>query len=289
MKKITIFSCIALLICMTAGPVLGSQDVKSSKILATVGDSTFSTKQLATMVQTMPPQLQAIIASNPAMKEELITRWVDFTILVKEAEAIGLDKEEEMKIKIDELRRRVLVEALIDKRIKREATLPEKTIKAYYDSHPGEFEQGEQVKAQHILIRIDQNASAEADAKAKETITMVAEKNKKGESFEALAQEYSEDPGSKINGGDLGFFSRGQMVKEFEDAAFSTELNTVSNPVRTAFGYHLIKVTNKKAADKIAFVDVKQQIETTLLAEKNRTALSNLISQLKEKYEVKIY
>jgi peptidyl-prolyl cis-trans isomerase C len=289
MKKLTIIGLFLFLCCLPANLCLGADEAKSDKILAQVGEKTFTNSQLEAMAQSLPPQLQAMLASNPQIKKELINRWVDITILVKEAEAMKLDKEKAIRLKLDDLRSRVLVDALIDKRVSRATSIPETEIKAYYDSHPMEFEKGEQIRAQHILIRVDQNAGPEVEAKAKKTIEMLARKLKDGASFASLAEEYSEDPGSKINGGDLGFFGRGQMVKEFEEAAFATKLNQVSPPIRTAFGYHLIKVNEKKAPGKVPFEEVKKKIETTMLADKNRTALNDLVSELKKKYEVKIF
>ena len=289
MKKMTCFSLLIFFCCLVGSPVLAEQDPKASDILAKVGDTTFTSEQFAAMAQTMPPQIQAMLESNPSMKEELINRWIQLTLLVHEAEAMELDQDPAVKLKIDDLRNRVLVDAVIDKRITRTTSLPEETLKEYYDGHAAEFEKGEQVQARHILIRVEHTAPPEADSKAKETIDAIAEKLKKGESFETLAQEYSEDPGSKMNGGDLGYFGRGQMVKEFEEAAFTTKINEVSEPVRSSFGYHLIKVTDKKAPGKVPFNDVKKQIETTLLAEQDRVALNNLIEELKKKYEVTTY
>ena len=289
MKKMTCVSLIFFFCCLIGSPVLADQDSKAPDILAKVGNTTFTSEQFAAMAQTMPPQIQVMLESNPGMKEELINRWIQLTLLVLEAEAMKLDQDPTVKTKIDDLRDRILVDAVIDKRISRSTSLPEEKIKAYYDNHASEFEKGEQVQARHILIRVEQNSPPEADLKAKETIDMIAGKLKKGDSFEALALEYSEDPGSKINGGDLGYFGKGQMVKEFEEAAFATKVNEVSEPVRTAFGYHLIMVTDKQAPGKVPFDDVKKQIETTLLAEQDRVALNDLIEELKKKYEVKIY
>ncbi len=289
MKKMTIIILYLFICCLPANLCLGADEAKSDKVLAEVGGKTFTSSQLAAMAKSLPPQLQTMLADNPEIKKELINRWVDITVLVKEAEAMGLDKEKDIRLKLDDLRSRVLVDALIDKRISRATSIPPAELKAYYDNHPIEFEQGEQIKARHILIRVEQNAAPEVDDKAKKTIEMLAKKLKDGASFADLAKDYSEDPGSKINGGDLGFFGRGQMVKEFEDAAFATKINEVSSPVRTAFGYHLIKVTDKKAPGKVPFEEVSKQIETTMLSDKNRTALNDLVSKLKEKYEVKVY
>ena len=104
-----------------------------------------------------------------------------------------------------------------------------------------------------------------------------------------LAKEFSEDPGSKDKGGDLGYFGKGHMVPEFEDAAFNTAVGQVSSPVKTQYGFHLIKVNDKAEPVKIPFEKISQKLEETLRADRNHKALQDLLSGLKEKYPVTIY
>ena len=98
------------------------------------------------------------------------------------------------------------------------------------------------MKARHILLRLDADADAEAEAAVLQRIAEIQKLLADGADFATLAETYSEDPGSAANGGDLGFFSKGMMVPEFEAAAFALEPGSVSEPVKTQFGYHLIKV-----------------------------------------------
>ena len=102
------------------------------------------------------------------------------------------------------------------------------------------------VKAQHILRRIQPGASSEKINEVKEKVIWIRDQIKAGKSFKEMADLYSEDPSVKSNHGDLGFFSKEEMVKEFSNAAFKLPLNTVSEPVKTIFGYHLIEVTDTK-------------------------------------------
>lgn len=137
-------------------------------------------------------------------------------------------------------------------------------LKDYYENHKEEFSVQEQVKARHILVQADAGA-ADAEKKALEKIQKIAERAKT-EDFAKLATEFSEDPGSKSNGGLLGFFTRGRMVPEFEDVAFKLELNKISEPVKTSFGYHLIQVLEKKAASEQTLEEAKIEIAKKLLA-----------------------
>ncbi len=126
-------------------------------------------------------------------------------------------------------------------------------VKKYFESNPTEFSKSERVQASHILLKSESNPEAKeqkADPKDPKYIqaNKIREQALKGKDFGSLAVEFSEDPGSKAKKGDLGFFTHGQMVPEFEAAAFKLKVGEISEPVRTAFGYHIIKVTKKEAA-----------------------------------------
>ncbi|MFZ5966672.1 MAG: peptidylprolyl isomerase [Bacillota bacterium] len=143
--------------------------------------------------------------------------------------------------------------------VSEEIKVTEEQIEAYYKDHKDEY--SEQVQASHILIKTVDDSMAplpeEQIQAAEKQIREIYDRVMNGEDFAKLATAYSQDPGSKDNGGDLGFFGRGMMVPEFEKAAFSLEIGKVSEPVKTEFGYHIIKVTGKK--------DIKEQIKDTLV------------------------
>ncbi len=140
----------------------------------------------------------------------------------------------------------------------------EEKVKEYFTKNQEKYSQKEQVRAKHILLKTtDPEKEAEVLKKAQSLVVRA-----KGESFEALAKEFSEDPGSKENGGDLGFFERGRMVKEFEDAAFSLPVGEVSEPIKSQFGYHIIRVEEKKEAKSPEFANVKESVAEDLLKER---------------------
>jgi len=138
-------------------------------------------------------------------------------------------------------------------------TPSEDQLLAYYEAHKEEKKQSEQRSASHILIAVEDSADDDA---ARQKITEISEKIKAGSSFEALAKEYSQDPGSAEEGGDLGYIDHGIMDKAFEDAVFSLQQDEVSEPVRSEFGYHLIKMTGIKGSDIKTFSEVRGEIET---------------------------
>ncbi|MCB0366876.1 MAG: SurA N-terminal domain-containing protein [Bdellovibrionaceae bacterium] len=140
-----------------------------------------------------------------------------------------------------------------------------KATQAYYDKNKAEYTTKEEVKAQHILIKSKMDDKASEDA-ALAKIKEIAERAK-SEDFGKLASELSEDDGSKAKQGDLGYFAKGRMVKEFEEVAFKTEVGKISDPVKSPFGYHLIKVTDHKQGGTKEFESVKLAAAKKVLAE----------------------
>jgi peptidyl-prolyl cis-trans isomerase D len=134
-------------------------------------------------------------------------------------------------------------------------------LRGFYDDNQDKFGLPEQRKASHILILVSQDADESAVAEAKAKIDAIAERLAQGEAFADLAKEASQDPGSAENGGDLGFFGRGVMDPAFEAASFSLQAGEVSEPVRSSFGFHLIKVAEVKSGDVKPFAEAKAEIE----------------------------
>ncbi len=137
-------------------------------------------------------------------------------------------------------------------------------IEQYYKDNPGRFDRKKRVHARHVLVRVDPKAGAADQEAARKRIDAAAERVRKGEDFAKVASEMSEDPGSKAHGGDLGFFGPGVMAKEFEDAAFALHAGQVSAPVRTPFGWHLIKVEEVQEPQVIPLEKARPEIAREL-------------------------
>jgi len=179
--------------------------------------------------------------------------------------------------------RQFISATLVDK-----ITISEAEIKAYYDNNPQFFTKPEQIRASHILIKVEPQADAMQKEKARKTLEVVQEKLQAGEDFGALAKEYSQGP-SNSKGGDLGFFGRGQMVKPFEDKAFSMKTGEVSDIVETRFGYHLIKVTDKQTENKLAFAEVKEKLAQHLKQQKVQQEIGTYVEKLRADAKVETY
>ena len=180
------------------------------------------------------------------------------------------------------------IRELINKKITEKVVITDKESKAFYDENPKLFKQPEQVKASHILIKADANAGEAKKAEARKKIEEVQQKLKDGGDFGTLAKEYSEGP-SNVKGGDLGYFNRGQMVKPFEDAAFAMKPNEVSDVVETRFGYHLIKVYDKKPEKVLAYTEVKDKLNQHLKNQKVEKQASEYVAGLKKNAKIEKY
>jgi peptidyl-prolyl cis-trans isomerase D len=146
---------------------------------------------------------------------------------------------------------------------KSEVSVKDQQVEDYYEDNEEMFRKEKEVRARHILFRLDRNAQEEEEKKVREKATMVLEKARKGDDFANLAKQYSEGP-TAPKGGDLGYFSRGRMAKPFEEASFKLKQGEISELVRTQYGYHIIKVEEIKEARVKILEEVRGEIKDTL-------------------------
>jgi peptidyl-prolyl cis-trans isomerase C len=197
-------------------------------------------------------------------------------------EGLSLDKLQ------SQITRDLMLQRYIDTQFVKNITVSDQEAKDYYEGNLNMFKKPEQIQASHILIKVDPDAMEEDKAKARAKLEKIRKKLKQGGDFAAFAGESSECP-SKAKGGDLGYFGRGQMVKPFEDAAFSLKKGEVSDIVETGFGYHLIKVTDKKPETIIKYNDVKEKLNQYLKQQKLRSKIGQYINKLKETAKITRY
>ena len=162
----------------------------------------------------------------------------------------------------------------IVKLLESEVDITDEEMKTHFEENKDSYNEPEQVEASHILVENE------------ETANKVKEKLEAGEDFAELAKEYSTDTSNAENGGELGYFSKGTMVEEFEHIAFSMNVGEISDPVKTDYGYHIISVTDKKEAKEANFEDHKEEIEQTLFDQEISTEYSTWITEQREKLEI---
>lgn len=211
---------------------------------------------------------QGISVSEDEIQAELdviIEQYGSEEVLKNQLEGSGLSIDDLKDDIVNYIKTKKLVEPTIE--------ITDEEISAYFEENKASLGQAEQVEASHILV---------AD---KKTAEEVLEKLKNGGDFAELAKEYSTD-GSAASGGELGFFGKGQMVPEFEEAAFALKVDEISKPVKSQHGYHIIKVTDKKEAKEATLKDSKATIKETLLTEKMQMGYGTWLQEAKENYKI---
>ena len=183
---------------------------------------------------------------------------------------------------------RLVIKKLLDRDLGSKITVTPEEVKAFYDANPDIFKTPEMIRASHILVKVDEAASPEEKAKALAKIKAVQKRLKSGEDFAKVAQEVSDCP-SKDEGGDLNFFHRGQMVLPFEKAAFALKRGETSDIVETEYGYHIIKLTDKKEAGTMSFDEVKPRIEQQLQNDRRSIEYHKYVDALKSKAKIEIF
>lgn len=243
----------------------GVEVTDPNKVIMTIGDEKITAAQYDQLVNALPAQYQK--AARGPQKRQIAEQMVQLKVLSAEAEKRGIDKEAVVKQQLAFDRENVLAGALYNELMK-SIKIDDAALHTYYDAHKADFES---VKARHILIRFKGSAvplrpgtkeltDEEALAKAQD----IRKQLQAGGDFIALAKTESDDTGSGANGGDLGSFKHGQMVGAFETAAFALPVGQLSEPVKTQFGYHIIKVEEKQIK---SFDDAKAEIADKLRPE----------------------
>jgi peptidyl-prolyl cis-trans isomerase C len=185
-------------------------------------------------------------------------------------------------------RQDMAISKLIENEIASKIAVKPEQVQDFYTKNPDQFKQDERVRASHILIAFPENADASAKAQAKTKAEQVLKDVKAGKDFAALAKQHSQDPGSAVNGGDLGFFQKGQMVGPFNDVAFSLAPGAISDVVETQFGYHIIKVAEKQPARAVPLEEVRPQVEQYLQNQNREEQTETFVKALRSKGKVEI-
>lgn len=250
----------------------GAESETGDKVLARVGSSDITERDVLEYIQPYGQQALMMYADERGRKM-IIDEVIRMRLFAIDAEANGLDKTAEFIAAMESAKRFMLSQAGMRKEIA-DVTVSDDDAKKFYDENPNLFIQPERVHASHILVSGDENLK-----KVQEEL--------KVKSFDTVAKEYSIDPGSAVNGGDLGEFTKGQMVPEFEKAAFALKNpGDVSEPVKSQFGWHIIKLEKHIPESKIDFEQVKPQIIQELRQKKTQEILEKKAKELESKYKV---
>jgi peptidyl-prolyl cis-trans isomerase C len=266
---------LTLVLAASAAPTR-AQDKAKDPVVATVDGTPIHQSDLAVAEEEagqLPPM------SADAKKDYLVQFMADMILITKAAEEKKIGDDPAFKQKMEFARKKMLMEVLLQS-VGKDAQSDAEMHKVYDDA-VAKLPAEEEVHGRHILFRAaagDEKASKEAEAKAKAVEARLA----KGEDFAKIANELTEDPSGKSNGGDLGWFTKEQMVPEFATVAFAQDKGKVSAPVKTQFGWHVIKTEDKRTKPKPTFEEVKPQIEQFVA----RKAQAELVTSLRAKAKI---
>lgn len=242
-----------------------------NKTLAFVNGKAVTQSDLDFMFSNLNPQIASQFV-GPDGEQRLLSELINQKLLLEHALDSNIQNEDQFKDELEKLRGNLLSQFAV-KRVIDSVLISEEDAEKFYKEHPEYFISPEQIRASHILVSDEEKA------------TKLYEEIKNGGDFALIAADHSTCP-SAAAGGDLNYFSKGQMVPEFEEAVFALELNQVSKPVKTQFGYHIIKLTDKKPSFTSSFEDAKSTIIQNLTAQAQHDKYNSFIEELKKKYSV---
>lgn len=241
----------------------------NSATLATVNGKVITDEDLNSLVSNLPLQQRDTLLKDPNTRQQLIENLVDQELMVQEATTKKIENSKEYRDAYNSFRRQALVSGLVKKELAPKVT--DAVVKDYFTKNKYKYS-GDQVRAFHILV------STEAEAEK-----IFKEVSAPGADFQKIAEQSSKDPSVKVNRGDLGFFGRDQLDPAFTDAAFTTKVGQISEPVKSSFGYHIIKVIERKPGKTPDFSEVEQKVRSDV----QRDLLENYVKTLKRKATIK--
>lgn len=272
MKNKIIFLIVLAVVSSMAVSGCAKKASDDDKVLAKVGNKQITLKEFKTRLAKLPSYYQNMIENN---KKRYLDEMIMEMLLYEDAVRKGLERDKEVKEVVREAQKKIMIAKLIKTEVEDRVTIPDSEMKEFYEANKTSFKSPPLWRASHILV------SNEREAKD------VLDELSKGTSFEDLARLHSID-GTASRGGDVGYFRSGQVVPEFEQECLKLEVGQTSGIVKTQFGYHIIRLTDKKDAAIESYDKAKRAIESELRKNKRSELFDKLVLKLKEKYGVQI-
>jgi peptidyl-prolyl cis-trans isomerase C len=258
-------------------------------ILGKAGDYVVKKSDMDRMMAYYPAETQKRLQENPAEMQTLVLRMLQIKIVADVARKEKFDQRPQIKKQLAYVADDFLSREYLAKVVMPEATVSEADLKEYYTQNKQSLGVPEQVRARHILFRVDPAASQAEKNKARDRAQAVLKRVQAGEDFSKLAAAHSDDAGSRAKGGDLGYFSPGRMVADFEDVAFYTNPGETSDIVETKYGYHIIKVEDRIEARERSFEEMKDYIKEKLHQQLVMFKVQKFIRQATENAGMQIF
>jgi len=260
---------------------------KDKDIIAKWGTKFITRQDLEMRIKALPPEQQARFQSAE-QKMVLLNSLVQVQIIGAEARAQKLDKNKNVALQIEDMTNTILAQEYMSRKLTGLGKTTDSEVESFYLAHQKEYVKPGQVKAQHILVKVNADAKPEEIAAATAKAEAIRKELLAGGDFAKLAEKYSDDPGSKSQGGDLEYFTKDQMIPEFANVAFSMKKDEISNPVKTVFGVHIIKVNDIVPEKQMDLKEATPAIRSRLDNEKREGIIVKELERLRNKYKVEI-
>lgn len=260
---------LVIALCMAVNGCGKSADGQKD-VLARVGNTKITVADLDERIANMPPQYQNVIKKR---KKDFLQEVINDNLLYEEALKEGFQKDKEALKVIEEAKKKIIVARFLKSKVEDAIKITDEEIQEFYNANKASFMMPEKMRVSHILVP----TKAEADELLK--------KIQSGTPFEDVARAKSMDPSAQ-NGGDIGYFPKGQLIPEFESACASLKVGEIGGPVKTKLGYHLIKLTDRKPPQERPLADVREAVKNALYASKRKEKFNELLKDLTEKSNI---
>ncbi|HEX9081898.1 MAG TPA: peptidylprolyl isomerase [Holophagaceae bacterium] len=266
----------------------------ADKVVARVGGEPITEADFVAALRMMPQQEQMQILMIQGGREEFIKRMAESKLLAVKAKAMGLDKTPEFQRTLERTKDDLLAREFLTKEgeaLQSQLKISDADVKAYYDTHLDKFKQPDLVSVRHILVAVKQDPKEKTgltEAEAKKRIAMLQADLKKGAKFADLAKKYSDDPGSKDNGGLYADVDPSHWDPDFLKAVNAQPVGKIGAPVKTRYGYHLIRVEGRKPARTLSFEEAKAEAQQQATRERQGQVWEQLMAQLKKEIPFEI-
>lgn len=245
-----------------------------NKVLAKVDGVMITQEQVENFIKRLDPQ-QAIQYQSEEGKKHILQELINQSLFLADAKANKIEETDEFKVELSKMKDMILTQLNINK-LMQSVKIDDEAVKAHFEANKMKFSSPEKTDTSHILV--------DTEEECKDIIKRI---NSNEISFEDAAKKHSKCP-SKDKGGNLGSYPKGKMVPEYEAVAFNMKKDEISEPVKTQFGYHIIKLYDKQEASEAKFEDVKEQASKDLIATKQRELYTNKITAMRNTYTIEM-
>lgn len=281
MKKFLLFF-VSLLLIASCAKKEGEQPKKADSgkstgiALVKLNEIGMTKDDIEKELQGMPEAVREAFLQDSSQFMRFLEDMANKEALYQEAVKKGIDKDSALQKKLEYYKKITIIQMLLEKELPQKVKVSDSEIKEYYKKNMGELASPEEIRLSHIMT------------KSEAAIKKTQERIKNGEDFAKVAKELSEDKQSAAQGGDIGSFEHGKMPPEFNNAVKTLKKGDMSQPVKTEFGYHLIKVTDRKKGKNADISNIKEDIRRVLLQEKQKEILDKYLQDIKKMYKVEI-